>query len=171
MNLIRLILELSMLIVLALISIQDFTDRKISVYLVVCTAILSISINSTSSELTTIIYQTFYNMIFLLIQLLFLFAYFKLKNSQTKVIDQQVGLGDVLFLLALTPLLPLLPFIFLYLLSLLVAVVYFIFKSIQNKTNLNYEIPLAGIIAGTTPVMYLLFGSHIISVTSITFLN
>ena len=75
-----------------------------------------------------------------------MYAYLKFKYSRTsQVIDKFIGLGDLLFLLAITPLLSLPEFIVAYLISLILSIIYFAFFSSIKKENA--EIPLAGMIS------------------------
>ena len=134
---------LFLITILIFVVIQDLKHRTIHVVLPILIFVLSVLINNASKDLN--FSDTLYNILFVIINIIGLTIYFSLKNrALVNPIDSYIGLGDILFFLALTPLFNLksfiLFFIFGLLFSLLVHVVFTRF--IRMKT-----IPLAGYLA------------------------
>ena len=136
---------ISLYIILAvlffIVIVQDFKSKHISAILLpailICAGAISIISSGYQKSLETI----GYNLLFVIVQFGLMYAYLKFKYSRTsQVIDKFIGLGDLLFLLAITPLLSLPEFI-----SLILSIIYFAFFSSIKKENA--EIPLAGMIS------------------------
>ncbi|HQW94677.1 MAG TPA: hypothetical protein PLU58_02700 [Saprospiraceae bacterium] len=141
---------ISLYIILAvlffIVIVQDFKSKHISAILLpailICAGAISIISSGYQKSLETI----GYNLLFVIVQFGLMYAYLKFKYSRTsQVIDKFIGLGDLLFLLAITPLLSLPEFIVAYLISLILSIIYFAFFSSIKKENA--EIPLAGMIS------------------------
>lgn len=170
MNIVKTLLELSFLFILFQITKQDFSERKISAFLVVLTGLLSIFIILISENFQLLLHQFSLNLIFIIIQLSFLGLYFRFRHPGQKLIDNNIGIGDILFLVSLTPLLPFLPFVFLYIFSLLLAIIYYLLKNFNSKTNSQTGIPLAGIMAIPVPFVYIAVHSGY-SISHISYFN
>lgn len=154
MNIIKIILELSFLFTLFNIMRQDFSERKISAFLLVLISVLSITLVLISRNFNFLLHQFLYNSFFILTQLLFLRLYFKIRHPEQKLLDENIGKGDILFLLAITPLLPFFPFIVYYICSLIIAIIYNILSKANTESKTNHTIPLAGIMAIPIPLAY-----------------
>lgn len=133
-------LTLFLIVVLILVFFQDFKNRTIHVGLPIAVFLLSVFINYISSDLKLDVIA--YNIAFISINIIGLVLYFSFKNKKfINPIDRFIGLGDIVFFLAITPLFNLkvfmIFFIFGLLFSLLIHMVFVFFK--QKKT-----IPLAG---------------------------
>ena len=133
-------LTLFLIVVLIFVFFQDLKNRTIHVGLPIAVFLLSVFINYLSRDLELKFIA--YNMAFILINIIGLVLYFSFKNKRfINPIDRFIGLGDLVFFLAITPLFHLkvfmLFFIFGLLFSLLIHMVFVFFK--QKKT-----IPLAG---------------------------
>jgi hypothetical protein len=86
------------------------------------------------------------NIGFIALQILLLKLYFRVKDPKTTAfIDNKIGLGDILFLLAASFFLSPLNFILFYLLSLIFAVLLWLCRTITNSRSEQWSIPLAGI--------------------------
>ncbi len=164
MDILKIIIELSFLLVLIVIVKQDFSERKISALLVLASGLLSYFINLASKNNSFVLHQFLLNLIFVLFQIAFLAFYFKIRHPQSQLIDNYIGLGDILFILSLTPLLPFVPFVFLYIFSLVLAIIYYLFKKGSGNSNSEFEIPLAGILAISVPFVFLASASKIFSI-------
>ena len=139
-------LKLSILFLIAILLVvfsQDLRKRTIHIVLPIVIFLFGLFINYLSQDLSFEVIA--YNMVFVVINLLGLFIYFSLKSKKfINPIDTHIGLGDIVFLFALTPLFQLKGFILFFILgllfSLLTHIVLMFFK--QTKT-----IPLAGYIS------------------------
>nr|WP_256935110.1 hypothetical protein [Olleya sp. HaHaR_3_96] len=86
--------------------------------------------------------DTIYNIGFIAVNIIGLSLYFSIKNKKfINPIDESIGLGDILFFLAITPLFTLKPFIVFFVVSLLLTL---LFYSIVNAIKKTSTIPLAG---------------------------
>ena len=128
----------------SIVIVQDFKSKRISVFLLPAILICASGISILSSGFQKLLETVGYNISFVIIQFVLLFLYLKFRYSlSTKVVDKFIGLGDLLFLVAITPLLSLPEFIVAYLLSLILSIGYFSILSIKRKDD--KEIPLAGV--------------------------
>lgn len=83
-----------------------------------------------------------YNIGFIIVNIVGLFVYYSIKNKTiSNPIDRQIGLGDIVFFLAITPLFNLKTFVLYFVFSLMVSLLIHIIANafIEIKT-----IPLAG---------------------------
>ncbi|MDQ3109901.1 MAG: hypothetical protein M3R17_08395 [Bacteroidota bacterium] len=132
------------IIALVILAWQDFRTRRIAWWLLPVLA-ASIFLAGFASNSAKTIGQNFsINMIFLLIQFLLVWIWFSAKNKRlSRIIDTQIGLGDVLFMicvaLAFSPGNFLIFYIGGMILTLISTVLIKIFR--QNSVM---EIPLAG---------------------------
>ena len=127
-------------IILLLVFFQDLKKRTIHVGLPILIFLLALIINYISPGLTFSV--ILYNIAFVCINIIGLTLYFSFKSKiLINPIDTFIGLGDIVFFLALTPLFSLKPFIMFFILgllfSLLIHSVLLIFKRVKT-------IPLAG---------------------------
>lgn len=130
----------ALMVILIFIFLQDFRRRTIHIFLPISLFLLSVIINYNSIDLEFI--TIVYNIVFILINIIGLFFYFSLKNKKiVNPIDSYLGLGDVVFFIAITPLFNLKPFILFFisglLFSLLLHFGVMLFKKVKT-------IPLAG---------------------------
>ncbi len=132
--------NLLLTIILIFVFFQDFRKRTIHVVLPVVLFILALVINyySANLKLVTIVY----NLVFVLVNITGLFLYFSLKEKKfVNPIDSHIGLGDLVFFIAITPLFNLKPFILFFILGLLFSLILHVgftfFKHVKT-------IPLAG---------------------------
>lgn len=123
-----------------LVLFQDYRKRMIHLFLPVVVFLLGLLINysSESLELVSIVY----NCSFILVNFTGLVLYFSIKDrSFANPIDTQIGLGDLVFFVAITPLFNLktfvLFFVFGLVFSLLLHATMLVFKKVKT-------IPLAG---------------------------
>jgi hypothetical protein len=126
--------------VLLLVFFQDLKSRTIHLALPIAIFLLSLFINYLSLDMSFDVIS--YNVVFILINVIGLSIYFSFKNKVlVNPIDTYIGLGDIIFFLALTPLLHFKPFILFFVIglffSLLIHFVFLLFKPVQT-------IPLAG---------------------------
>jgi hypothetical protein len=134
------LLTIFLIPILLLIFLQDLKKRTIHVGLPIVIFLLALLVNYISLDLNFSVIA--YNVTFVLINIIGLTLYLSFKSkSFVNPIDTYIGLGDIVFFLALTPLFNLKPFILFFILgllfSLLMHVAFMLFKRIQT-------IPLAG---------------------------
>lgn len=132
-----------LILVLTIVIYQDVRKRTIHAFLPCMLLIISCVLNFNSKELN--FYDTLYNILFVAINILGVILYFSIKRKNfVNPIDKQIGLGDVVFFIAMAPLFNLqhfmLFFIFGLLFSLITHGIFLVFK--DTKT-----IPLAGYLA------------------------
>ena len=131
---------LFLMVVLVFVFLQDLKKRTIHISLPIILFFLALVINYGSADLkfSTILY----NIAFIILNILGLVLYFSFKNKRVlNPIDTYIGLGDIVFFLAITPLFSLKPFILFFvfglLFSLFVHLGFMLFKKVET-------IPLAG---------------------------
>lgn len=125
---------------LVFLTYQDIKTRRIHVVLPICIFITGFIINTFSDEL---FYKyVFQNLIFVVVNIVFLLGYYSLKKRKIfNPIDTEIGLGDIIFFLAITPLFELKSYISFFIISLLVSL---IIHSISTVFSKSKTIPLAG---------------------------
>lgn len=132
-----------LVIVLGVILYQDITARTIHAILPLLVFVLACILNYFSDYLN--FYNLIYNITFIFINILGLVLYFSFKSKTFKnPIDNTLGLGDVMFFLAITPLFNLKPYILFFVLGLLFSLIVFSITSFFKKVK---TVPLAGYLA------------------------
>ncbi|MEW4923118.1 prepilin peptidase [Algibacter sp. 2305UL17-15] len=129
-----------LIVILGFVFFQDFRKRTIHVALPIILFLLALVINYKSTDLR--LNCVAYNMAFVLMNIIGLVLYFSLKNRKfINPIDTYIGLGDIVFFLAITPLFNFKPFILFFILGLLFSLLlhlgFVLFKQVKT-------IPLAG---------------------------
>jgi hypothetical protein len=139
----KIILELSIVVFLVFIIFQDFKSRAI--YWFLCPLVFISALIYTYFE-----FHFFYlkdlltSTSFLVLQFLLASIYFSIKNRKLiNITNSQIGLGDLLFLLSITPLFSISNYIIFYTASLLFSMLFYFFYLLLDKTNRT--IPLAGL--------------------------
>jgi hypothetical protein len=132
---------------LCLITYQDFKYRAVSWILFAMLAILCICLhllfNQSWEDFGR---QALINNIFLLIQVSIAFVLLFFKNNRKKVdMKSKIGLGDILFLIAVSFLLPFMVFAIYYLGSLVFSLLIYFFILRRSQEPVNKTIPLAGL--------------------------
>jgi hypothetical protein len=125
---------------------QDFKFRHISLWLVIVIIIASIALSQSQTDTLTLINSLFYNILFLAIQLICIYAYFRIKyRTKEYFLNTAIGTGDLIFFIVPAVLFSTINFILVYTIILILTLlgfiaVKFVFKSIQT-------VPLAGAIS------------------------
>jgi len=130
---------------LAILFYEDRKYRAVSWIVFPLLALTFIVCSLSYVRWTELLFNTFYNISFLLIQLLLITLYFSLKNRKIILITQNyLGTGDILFLLCLAFFFSPINYIVFYFTSLFLilagVLVYLIVKR-----NFNLKLPLAGL--------------------------
>jgi len=136
-----------LIIILAIITVyQDFRHREISLVLIpvyfLCFALNQIQLTG----LRFFLINFSVNSGIILLLLLFTSGYFWMKERKFKIIDQYLGLGDVLLFFALAAAFSPVNFIVFLLAGFIFSIAVYLIKTIIIK-RLNNTIPLAGCIS------------------------
>ncbi|WP_346882340.1 prepilin peptidase [uncultured Algibacter sp.] len=126
--------------VLIVVFFQDYRKRTIHAILPITIFLLGLYLNYSSSDLEFIF--MIYNIGFVVINITGLVLYFSIKHKAiVNPIDTFIGLGDIVFFIAITPLFSLKPFILFFILGLLFSLlIHGVFTLIKEMKT----IPLAG---------------------------
>lgn len=140
------------LLVLLIISYQDFKYRAVTWFLYPILALLSFPFHFTYFRLYSLapyLLNISINIIFISVQLLLLKLYFITKERpQSPMTNHKIGLGDILMFYAVATWFSFSYFIFFYLSTLILSVVIvLLIKFISGNTYLEKNIPLAGLMA------------------------
>lgn len=135
---------MSLLVLIALIAIltciayQDIKSREVSLFLYIGLFIFNIIY---VNNLITVGENLLYNILYLVIIFSILLLYFRLVHQIKKLsefIDVYIGIGDLVYLIAITPLFTIYYYIMYFIVSLIMSLI--VFKLFRIKKN----IPLAG---------------------------
>lgn len=137
-------LDIISLLLLFVIIIQDFRQRKIS-WIPLPLLFIAFTTKAILSEgFTEAILLFLKNFGFIFIQFLALVTFYFLKERKfTNIVNRQIGLGDVLFFIVICSAFSLLNFLFFYLSGLLLTIIGYLFYRIFSK-KAGAEVPLAG---------------------------
>ncbi|MEO5644581.1 MAG: hypothetical protein ABIQ40_08580 [Bacteroidia bacterium] len=132
------------IIALVILAWQDFRTRKIAWWLLPVLA-ASFFLAGYASASAKTIGQTFsINIVFLLIQFLLVWSWFSVKNKRfSKIIDTQIGLGDVLFMICVALVFSPGNFLIFYIGGMILTLIITLVIRVVRKNSLA-EIPLAG---------------------------
>lgn len=136
---------IAILLVLIVITIQDFRFRAISWITIPLLFGFIVSRSLLIADSKNVLTSTFQNWAFLIFQMLFLIVYFSIRNKKFEpVIQSFIGWGDILFFIAIAPALCFGNFLLFIVLSILfILLFYVITQALRFKSN--PQIPLAGI--------------------------
>lgn len=155
------LIYIPIILVLSIITYQDFKERKISWVTLPVLSCLFIAETLISAPLLQLYFiQLGSNLLFILIQLSTLFIYFSLKAGKfINIINSKIGIGDILFFVTIAFAFSTINFILFYVGSLLFITILFLVLKLLFK-NVSVEIPLAGAMAALLIIWYLLKMTH-----------
>ena len=134
---------------------QDFRSRQIAWWLLPIIALVLLKIALRNNSATEVGKEFSINIFFLLIQFSLLWIWFSLKNKKvTKIIDQQIGFGDVLFMICIALAFSPANFLLFYTIGMIATLLLTIIVRIFLST-IKSEIPLAGALALPLIVLFL----------------
>lgn len=138
------LIDLFSLILLSLVVYQDFKQREIS-WILLPLLFISFALKAFFVvQMKEIVFAILFNIGFIVFQLFFLTLWVSFKNKRwVNIINVQLGLGDILFFIAITSAFATIQFIVFYVVSITVTLAGFIIYKLRLK-NVNPEIPLAG---------------------------
>ena len=130
-------------VVLAVVTWQDLKYRVIHFLLPLTICIISLGINYYSNELSIIMFAK--NIGFISINVLGLVLYYSIREKKIiNPINSMIGLGDVLFFLAIAPLFDLKSYILFFIVGMIFSLVIHLFVNTIKKQK---TVPLAGYLA------------------------
>ena len=140
-----LIIQISILVILATVFVQDLLSRSVYWILFPLLGILYFSLRLSNQSVMSIFQSGAINIGFLAIQLLCVSAYFIIKSRRLiNITNQLLGWGDILFLISTAVYLSVFNFLFFYIASLICIL--FFWLNWQLLVNIkNKYIPLAGL--------------------------
>ena len=131
-----------LILVFLIITVQDISFRRIHVFSIVIILVLSIWKAFNLYDIRTIAFESALIISFLLLQLVLVQMYFKLRKGDWVQIDRQIGWGDVLLLIVIIPLFTLKSYAFFYCTSIIFSLlIYAIIR--LSKLSTDNRIPLA----------------------------
>lgn len=138
-------LKMIILVLLAIILVQDWRDREVSLWVLISTLVLSIGV-STYENVHLLTKNLWVNGLLITIQVLLLYLFLAVKNKTLKFsLFKYLGGADVIMFVILIPLIPFYQFLRFYVTCLVFSLVTFLlFKSFKNKHN---TVPLAGLMS------------------------
>ena|ERR1044072_1741049 len=132
---------------LGILSWQDFRSRKIAWWLlpVIAGTLLADALKRNSAAETG--KEFLFNIIFLCFQFLLVWIWFSIKNKKrSRIIDTQIGMGDILFMVCLALAFSPANFLVFYTLGMIFTLLATVFVRMIYST-VKSEIPLAGALA------------------------
>lgn len=141
----ELLIQLSFVVLLLLVIVQDFKYRAISWLLIPALLLITVVRGVEMTSIETLLAFSLINIAFIAIQLLLLSLYISVKNRRLiNIVDSHIGLGDVLFFLVLCTAFSTLNFVLFYVSALLFSLLGFvIYQSFSKKEESS--VPLAGL--------------------------
>ena len=137
-------IEVVLVPILGFIFYQDIKSRKVNVWVICALFLLSLWHGWNSLALHDFTLRLLLNNLFILFQLIILYGYLIIRYRKLKLhLLQFLGLGDILFWIAITPLFAFPEFLIFFVISILLSLVIFIGYRVVSKDN-KILIPLAG---------------------------
>lgn len=127
---------------LLLLAVQDWKYRSVKLYLLALLFLVHAAMGIRSEQIDMLLFNSLISFIFLSLQLLLVAGYFSLKTGKlVNLTENFLGLGDILFLLALIPLMPPIRLFFYYITGLVFSLaVFFILRS--KRPSFGPQLPL-----------------------------
>lgn len=140
------VLQLIVLLSLAFIFYQDMRYRAVYWFCFPVLAIFLGVLKFNHTSFSMFVTDVGYGVLFLILQLTLLSAYFSIKNrSLINITRSHLGWGDILFLIALTFYFSPINFVLFYVLSLITVLIFVIVKTVIGEVEGIRHIPLAGL--------------------------
>ena len=137
-------LQAAIFMVLSGMAYQDFRYRGIYWWMFPLLSVLLIFSGLLIVSLETMVFSAIKSCLFVVVQLLILTAYLSLKEKQLiNILTGFFGLGDLLFLVAISTRLSFLNYVMFYIVSLMLVILFSIIF-IRKSNAKAYKIPLAG---------------------------
>jgi len=136
------------IVILGILSYQDFKSRRISLLLLIALFMLFFGMAyQVEGSLNAVIRNFAFNAGFVLIQFILVKIYFSLRNKRIEaLLDTYIGKGDLLFFIVCCLAFSVTWFIPFYIGSLLLALIATIISNLFRKVK-TLEIPLAGVMS------------------------
>lgn len=141
------IADIFIVLVLAVLAWQDFRTRSISWWLLPLLFIALGFSGQVHAGWPALGRYFAINLFFLILQLALIWSWFVLRHRRLlNIIDRQIGLGDILFLLCISLAFSTINFLFFYTASLVLVLLFTLAKRLFSSTR-EELIPLAGAVA------------------------
>ena len=135
----------AVVVLLVIISWEDFVGRTVHAILFPLVLLLSVAYSYQSLSVYEILYNVLVSGCFLIVQALALLIYFIVKHKRwVNLTNEYLGWGDVLFLLSILPFFSPIAYLIFYLASLILTIILVLLYRAISKNGLKF-IPLAGI--------------------------
>jgi hypothetical protein len=143
----QIIITLGLLVLLVVSVYQDFRFRAISWIVFPLLACLNFLVTWIGFGIIHAVENTLYSSCFIILQLSLVSAYYSIKHGKfILIINEFIGLGDILFLFSITPLFPFTLFVLFLILALSLILLIYGNKTLFNK-NTKIPVPMAGLLA------------------------
>lgn len=147
-------------LILFALAIQDFRQREISGLLIFILFIVSFSLNSYHFSIQSSLQNILFNGIFILVEFIGLTLYFSIRHGKLiNPIDTFIGMGDLLFLIAVSALFSFQQYLLFFSISLFTALLLYFIPYIKLVWK-EKKIPLAGVLAIFTILSICFFSLH-----------
>lgn len=145
--------DLASLVLLGIIVFQDFGQRQIS-WILLPLLFTGFALKAALlMQMADLLSSVLFNLGFIAVQLLLLTVWISIKNKKwTSIIDVHLGLGDVLFFVAISTAFSPFQYVFFYVISIVITLTGFVLYKWVSK-NTNPEIPLAGAMSAVLMVL------------------
>jgi hypothetical protein len=139
------LLFFAIVIILGIVSWEDFVGRAVHAILFPLVLILSIGYSYQRLSMDEILFNVLVSGCFLLVQASALLFYFMIKHKRwVNITNDYLGWGDVLFLIVILPFFSPAAYLLFYLISLMSTIILVLLYRAISKNELKF-IPLAGI--------------------------
>jgi hypothetical protein len=151
------IFNIILLMILALIALQDITTREVSGYLFFIAFIVIIARAMYLESFLDILKYSGFNILLVMVQLALLNLYYALKHRRfTNIFNKFLGLGDVFLLICLCTSFSPLIYCFFLVASFLIMIIIYLLITLIKRTRMTTTIPLAGGLAFTYMILLVL---------------
>ena len=157
-KLMQLIINIMIVVVLTGIAVQDFRLRAIHWLWIPALAALFVVQNADHLPTSALLFNLGFNLAFLLLQAIVLTIWFSMRERKfTNIIDRYIGLGDILFFVALAFAFEPVSFVLVFTVTLLFSLIGY-GGFLLLRPHSNQQIPLAGLMA--IPIAVIVIVSH-----------
>jgi hypothetical protein len=140
--------NIAAILLLACLSLQDFRERSISAWLLPAMLVCLLLPPCSSEEIGFLLYPNFVlNFFLLLLQFTCLWLLISARNRKwTNIINTQIGTGDMLMLVCLTPFFSPLNYFLLFTLAIVLTLIITLLMGAMRRLSSD-QIPFAGLLA------------------------
>lgn len=156
----EMLMYIILFLILCVLAFQDFKEREISGLLIIFLFIVSFTINSYHFSIWSSLQNILFNGVFILMEIIGLALYFSIRHGKLiNPIDTFIGMGDLLFLIAVSALFSFQQYLLFFSVSLFTILLLYFIPSIKLGWE-KKKIPLAGVLAIFTILCICYFSLH-----------